>query len=55
MTQGWIKDNVMEGTPIKVARIFMEVAALPGDELFIDNLFIGSDNDNCKWVLCVLL
>ena len=50
MTQGWIKDNVMEGTPIKVARIFMEVATLPGDELFIDNLFIGSDNDNCKWV-----
>ncbi|XP_072028392.1 fibrocystin-L-like [Amphiura filiformis] len=46
MTQGWIKDNVQEGTPIKVARIYMKNATLAGDDLFIDNLFIGSDYDN---------
>ena len=48
MTQGWIKDNVLEGSAIKVSRIYVENATLPGDDLFIDNLFIGSDNDNCK-------
>ena len=55
MTQGWIKDNVLEGSTILMQRIFVEVAMLPDDALHIDNLFIGSESDGCKFSGLLLL